>query len=101
MLSFRSTLGLSVSSATLFLTQRLANWILAELQATAEYPHSYETWFQIGSIHGLPRDPWDNAPSKPEIPFPNGEKFIGYCAHKTQTFPTWHRPYVTLFEVRQ
>ena len=24
----------------------------------------------------------------------------GYCAHNTETFPTWHRPYLAMLEVR-
>ena len=23
----------------------------------------------------------------------------GYCAHGTETFPTWHRPYLAMLEV--
>jgi len=26
--------------------------------------------------------------------------FRGYCAHASVTFPTWHRPYLLLFEAR-
>ena len=48
------------------------------------------SWFAIGGIHGLPHIPWDNAEDKPKQ---------GYCAHATVNFPTWHRPYVALFEV--
>ncbi|EIN06741.1 Di-copper centre-containing protein [Punctularia strigosozonata HHB-11173 SS5] len=47
------------------------------------------SWFGVGGIHGLPHTPWDNAGDKPQW---------GYCAHATANFPTWHRPYVTLFE---
>ena len=51
--------------------------------------------FQIGGIHGLPPTPWnhsggDNSASK---------EWKGYCTHGTVMFPTWHRPYVCLFEV--
>ena len=46
--------------------------------------------FQLGGIHGLPNTSWEQAPK------PNG----GYCLHGTDLFPTWHRPYVALYEVR-
>lgn len=41
-------------------------------------------------IHGLPRIPWNKVGAK---------NFTGYCAHSVDTFPTWHRPYLALFEV--
>lgn len=46
----------------------------------------------FAGIHGLPNAPWDNV----------GDKWDGspggYCAHGVLTFPTWHRPYLALFE---
>lgn len=44
----------------------------------------------IGSIHGLPAEAWAGA-TPPTPPW--------YCAHGTEIFPTWHRPYVSLIEV--
>lgn len=37
-------------------------------------------------IHGLPKVPWDN------------EGDGSYCPHNAFTFPTWHRPYMLLYE---
>ena len=47
-------------------------------------------------IHGFPGDlVWDNSkpPSHPR------DGHMVYCTHNTITFPTWHRPYMLLFEV--
>ena len=44
----------------------------------------------IGGIHGLPAEAWAGATP------PTGKY---YCAHGTELFPTWHRPYVSLLEV--
>lgn len=42
-------------------------------------------------IHGYPDIPWDGV---------TGEDYIvGYCTHSSVLFPTWHRPYLALFEV--
>ena len=41
-------------------------------------------------IHGQPLTPWDTAVPKDWY----------YCAHGTTLFPTWHRPYILLYEQR-
>ena len=41
-------------------------------------------------IHGYPRDEWNDYPNN---------FVIGYCHHSEDTFPTWHRPYMYLFEM--
>nr|AAX44240.1 tyrosinase [Trametes sanguinea]AAX46018.1 tyrosinase [Trametes sanguinea] len=50
------------------------------------------SFFQIGGIHGLPYVAWSDAgaddPAEPS----------GYCTHGSVLFPTWHRPYVALYE---
>jgi hypothetical protein len=51
------------------------------------------SWYQIGGIHGEPYAPWDNVQSGP------GLANNGYCHHVSILFPTWHRPYLALFEV--
>jgi len=51
--------------------------------------------FQIGGIHGQPYVEWDGSGG----PQSQSGEWEGYCHHGTVTFPTWHRPYVTLFEV--
>lgn len=47
----------------------------------------------VAGIHGHPQVPWDGV---------NGStsNLPGYCTHGATTFPTWHRPYLALFEVR-
>ena len=56
--------------------------------------------FQIGGIHGLPYVSWGGSGgdegSNPDDP----AQWRGYCTHGMVTFPTWHRPYVALYEVR-
>lgn len=42
-------------------------------------------------IHGNPTEEWNG--------YPNNSSKIGYCHHSKNTFPTWHRPYMFLFEV--
>ena len=43
----------------------------------------------LKGIHGYPSVGWDD-----EDPVTSG-----YCAHNSVTFPTWHRPYMLLYEV--
>ncbi|KAF8316023.1 uncharacterized protein EI90DRAFT_3021715 [Cantharellus anzutake] len=45
------------------------------------------SYYQISSLHGLPLILWNNAPGTGV-----------YCQHASPLFPTWHRPYVALFE---
>ncbi|KZT37557.1 Di-copper centre-containing protein [Sistotremastrum suecicum HHB10207 ss-3] len=49
------------------------------------------SYFKVCGIHGLPRAPWDQPPNV------DGGY---YCAHGSILFPTWHRPYLLLFEQR-
>lgn len=51
------------------------------------------SWFAIGGIHGSPKLPWDSVPGGSD------STWGGYCTHASVLFPTWHRPYVLLFEV--
>ncbi|KAB8269268.1 tyrosinase [Aspergillus minisclerotigenes] len=44
------------------------------------------SYYQIAAIHGFPLLPWDNVPAK------------FYCPHNSFIFPTWHRPYMLLYE---
>ncbi|KZT33401.1 Di-copper centre-containing protein [Sistotremastrum suecicum HHB10207 ss-3] len=53
------------------------------------------SYFQIAGIHGLPFKPWDE---KTESQSP--ETRNGYCTHNSILFPTWHRPYLLLYEQR-
>ncbi|KAF8061616.1 tyrosinase [Lyophyllum atratum] len=55
-----------------------------------------ESFFQLGGIHGLPYVPWDGANG--DTPPDSRTQWGGYCTHGTVLFPTWHRPYVMLYE---
>ncbi|KAL1618339.1 hypothetical protein SLS54_007316 [Diplodia seriata] len=48
-------------------------------------------YFQVSGIHGLPKRDWDGV---------KGEKRDqgGYCTHGSILFPTWHRPYLAMYE---
>ncbi|CDO69906.1 hypothetical protein BN946_scf184884.g65 [Trametes cinnabarina] len=50
------------------------------------------SFFQIGGIHGLPYIAWSGAGAE------DSAEPAGYCTHGSVLFPTWHRPYVALFE---
>ena len=41
-------------------------------------------------IHGRPYRSWSGV---------KGVQASGYCTHSSILFPTWHRPYLALFEV--
>ena len=41
-----------------------------------------------------PNVPWDGV-------LGDNTGAIGYCTHSSILFPTWHRPYVALYEVRR
>ncbi|KAL2060390.1 hypothetical protein VTL71DRAFT_9785 [Oculimacula yallundae] len=50
------------------------------------------SWYQIAGIHGRPFVPFDKVQPKP------GNENNGYCNHVSILFPTWHRPYLALYE---
>ncbi|KAH9989737.1 hypothetical protein BJV74DRAFT_796153 [Russula compacta] len=52
--------------------------------------------FSISGIHGLPYERWQGAGDITPV---TGAQSGGYCTHGTVLFPTWHRPYVALYEV--
>ncbi|KAM0228209.1 hypothetical protein ACHAP5_012004 [Fusarium lateritium] len=59
------------------------------------------SYFQVAGIHGYPENTWDGAPeprADPENPKAGDQPFGGYCNHNGLNFPTWHRPYMALFE---
>ncbi|WXC48237.1 hypothetical protein QX201_007950 [Fusarium graminearum] len=61
------------------------------------------SYFQVAGIHGYPEGAWDNAPppkQDPKNPKKGDQPYGGYCNHNGLNFPTWHRPYMALFEVR-
>ncbi len=49
------------------------------------------SYYQVAGIHGRPFMTWDN------VAFAAGQTG-GYCPHASTLFPTWHRPYVALYE---
>jgi len=55
-----------------------------------------QSFFQIAGIHGLPYVVWDGATSHQR--FNPNTHWEGYCTHGSVVFPTWHRPYVMLYE---
>jgi len=57
-----------------------------------------QSFFSVAGIHGLPNKAWDGDIGN--TPFdPNSGQWGGYCTHGSTLFPTWHRPYVMLYEV--
>ncbi|KAI1416072.1 Di-copper centre-containing protein [Hypoxylon sp. FL1857] len=54
-----------------------------------ESPYS---WYQITGIHGAPALTWGDVDPTP------GNEHSGYCTHVSILFPTWHRPYLALYE---
>ncbi|KAK0662965.1 putative tyrosinase [Cercophora samala] len=56
------------------------------------------SFFQVASIHGYPGNlKWDNSVAPP-YERPGDETHYFYCTHNHFNFPTWHRPYMILFE---
>lgn len=47
------------------------------------------SFYQVTGLHGVPLVDWNQAKGSG-----------AYCRHASPLFPTWHRPYVALFEVR-
>ncbi|MCJ1382861.1 hypothetical protein MMC17_005974 [Xylographa soralifera] len=89
---------------------------LAELQSLKGDADNF-SYFSMSAIHGRPAGPWaDVTPAvasqntdpaavftpTAENPAPPVEavavKQPGYCAHSSILFPTWHRPYLGMFE---
>ena len=47
------------------------------------------SYYQVSGIHGRPFTAWDGV---------RLDRNGGYCTHGTVLFPTWHRPYLALYE---
>lgn len=56
------------------------------------------SYYQIAGIHGRPFAAWDGVHSASG---PSGDQDTGYCTHNSILFPSWHRPYMALYEVGQ
>ncbi|KAH7627267.1 hypothetical protein B0T09DRAFT_180188 [Sordaria sp. MPI-SDFR-AT-0083] len=50
------------------------------------------SWYGITGIHGIPHQTWGGVTPTP------GNEETGYCTHSSILFPTWHRPYLVLYE---
>ncbi|KAH8647567.1 common central domain of tyrosinase-domain-containing protein [Tricladium varicosporioides] len=50
------------------------------------------SWYGIMGIHGRPYLPFDNVEAAADM------QDHGYCTHQSILFPTWHRPYLALYE---
>jgi tyrosinase len=66
------------------------------IQALLEFQQTNQnqllSYFQVAGIHGYPaNNPWDGV-SRTSV------ESSGYCTHGSVLFPTWHRPYLALFE---
>ncbi|KAI0509078.1 tyrosinase [Xylaria bambusicola] len=70
-------------------------YLLALKRLQAVDPADRDSYFQIAGIHGYPYQPWDE-PSTTQAEI--GRK--GYCNHANVLFPSWHRPYMLLYEQR-
>ncbi|RWA09877.1 hypothetical protein EKO27_g5246 [Xylaria grammica] len=57
------------------------------------------SYFQVAGIHGYPATAWDGADPPGKVP-PVPDDDASYCTHNVVTFPTWHRPYLLLYEKR-
>ena len=66
-------------------------FILALIQLQNTNQSDPLSYFQIAGIHGYPIVPWDGVEGNGPQP--------GYCMHAAVPFPTWHRPYMALYEV--
>ncbi|KAK3372444.1 hypothetical protein B0H63DRAFT_551021 [Podospora didyma] len=63
---------------------------LSMLQFTDQ--SSPTSWYSITGIHGIPHQTWGGVRPTP------GNEETGYCTHSSILFPTWHRPYLVLYE---
>ncbi|OJT09435.1 Tyrosinase [Trametes pubescens] len=73
--------------------EKMFSLYIQALQAMMDTPQDDpESFFQIGGIHGLPYAPWDGVGEASQA------EASGYCTHGSVLFPTWHRPYVALYE---
>ncbi|KAK4061552.1 uncharacterized protein Triagg1_10261 [Trichoderma aggressivum f. europaeum] len=51
------------------------------------------SYYQVAGIHGVPFVTWNGVGPAA------GASQSGYCPHSSVLFPTWHRPYLALYEV--
>ncbi|MCJ1384871.1 hypothetical protein MMC17_007989 [Xylographa soralifera] len=66
-------------------------YIQALQQLAQTNQSSMLSYYGVAGIHGYPNVPWDGV-------LGDNTGAIGYCTHTSILFPTWHRPYVALYE---
>lgn len=66
-------------------------YIQAMQSFAADDANAMLSYYQISGIHGYPNVPWDGVQG-------DENSGVGYCTHSSVLFPTWHRPYMALFE---
>lgn len=64
-----------------------------DMQKKPQDGNHWKSFFQLSGIHGLPFVNWAKKHPPPQ---PNQ---AGYCAHGQVLFLTWHRAYVSIYEV--
>ncbi|KAI0373661.1 tyrosinase [Pilatotrama ljubarskyi] len=73
--------------------ERMFSLYIQALQVMMDTPEDDPiSFFQVAGIHGLPYTPWNGAGEE------SPTELAGYCTHGSVLFPTWHRPYVSLYE---
>lgn len=66
-------------------------YILALKQVQGRPQNMLTSYYQMSGIHGRPFTTWDS------VSFAPGQGG-GYCTHDIGIFPTWHRPYLAMYE---
>ena len=66
----------------------LALYIQAVSRIHKDPEDQLQSYYQVAGLHGVPLVVWNQS-----------EGSGAYCRHASPLFPTWHRPYVALFEV--
>ncbi|RYO97996.1 hypothetical protein DL763_002501 [Monosporascus cannonballus] len=66
-------------------------WALSALEDGSDSEEN--SYFGVAGIHGQPYRSWNGVG-----PVPGGEA-SGFCPHGEALFISWHRPYITLYEV--
>ncbi|EAQ93199.1 hypothetical protein CHGG_01434 [Chaetomium globosum CBS 148.51] len=51
------------------------------------------SYYGLAGIHGMPHQSWGGVEPV------TGNENTGYCTHSSVLFPTWHRPYMALYEM--
>ena len=72
---------------------------LHDLQYDLKFADSPMSFFEIAGIHGVPKRAWNGIDHERKTGRQKGNP-LGYCEHSSFKFPTWHRPYLAMLEVR-